>query len=315
MESILNLYSSAKGFTYVGIGSCPHDPLDKITEKWDQVLPVFIMDILKNTTTTLRIIHFDPQFTLEFMSQYFKTKLPDLSLTITNEYWVWSNSRVEIIISKEPLYHTSKFEGGHESTDWFLKRLTNQILETGGKLVVQEFTGQELGETCKAIYHKLTSTEKSIFKKNVLFDITYGQACHCMTDMTQYKPLYTTNGDFYNFTLYSSTELKRSIGQSEKIDSLIFDYFYKQYAEILDGLHLIYRRNINKAENATDEDPDHVMALLQNKLSAMFPIFRALGVLTPEKEASLQRIFDEYREHNMYKWYSAVKDHLRPSVH
>lgn len=304
-----------KDYTYLGIGSCPYRPLDQIDAVWDQVLPVFILDILNTTSMTLRIIHFDPAFEIDKMTEYFKMKLPDLSLTISDNYWKWSDTRIEIIISKEPIYHVSKFEPSFRDADNFLQNLVDEVLKTDGKLVVQEFTGQELNELRSMIFAKLSPDQKRIFKKRVLFDLTYGEACHCMTDMTKYKPLYDSRGDFFNFTLYTPDEMREYIGISVKTDSIIFNYFYGEYKEILDALHLIYRRNINKAENATDDDPEYIMNLLQTKLRSLFPIFRRLGVLTREKEAVLETLFVNYREHNMYKWYSAVKDHLRPSVH
>ena len=304
-----------KDFTYVGIGSAPHDPPEKITALWDQVLPVFIMELLNTTDKTLRAIHFDPAFSIDAMTDYFKMKLPDLSLTTDSYHWIWSNSRIEIIISREPIYHHSKYTDDPLSNDNFLKKITYHVLETNGQLVVQEFSGRELTDTLKNIYSELSPDQKRLFKKRILFDITYGEACHCMTDMTKYKPLKMSNGDFYNFLLYSRDEMNSIIGHSKKTDAIIYHYFYKEYAEILDGLHLIYRRNTNKADNATDEDPDEVMALLQRKLTELLPIFKALDTFSAEKEASLKLLFTTYREHNMYKWYTAVKDHLRPFAH
>jgi hypothetical protein len=314
-NAILKKCSTSADYTYVGIGSCPYRPLDQIDAIWDQILPVFILDILNTTSMTLRIIHFDPAFELNKMTEYFKMKLPDLSLTISDNYWKWSDTRIEIIISKEPIYHVSKFESSFRDADNFLEDLVNIILYEGKKLVIQEFTGQEINELRSMIFAKLSPDQKRIFKKKVLFDLTYGDACHCSTDMTNYKPLYDSRGDFLNFTLYSPEEMREYIGISAKTDSIIFNYFYGQYKKILDALHLTYRRNIKKAENATDENPDELMALLQAKLRSLFPIFRRLHVLTDEKEEVLNTLFVNYREIDMYKWYTLVKDHLQPSAH
>jgi hypothetical protein len=313
--SILEHCFSVVDYTYVGIGSCPHSPLDKIDAVWDQVLPVFILDILNFTSQTLRIIHFDPAFELEKTTKYFKMKLPSLSLTIADTYWKWSDARVEIIISKEPIYHVNNYDIALRSGDHFLKDLVDIIIKSGGKLVVQEYTGQELGDLRNLIFTMLSPDQKRIFKKKILFDITYGEACHCMTNMAKYKPLYDSYGDYFNFTLYTSDEIRGYIGMSANTDSLIYTHFYKQYASILDTIHLTYRRNIKKADNATDENPDELMAILQAKLRSLFPIFHNLGALTPEKEATLETLFENYREIDMYKWYTLVKDHLPLSVH
>ena len=310
-NTILEQCSSTgeKDYTYVGIGSAPHDPPDKISAEWDQVLPEFIIDILKNTTKTIRCIHIDPAFKLDSMKLYFESKRPRLTMSLHEKYWMWSNSRFEIIVVPEYMEHdTTSYES-------FFQTLTDQVLETGGQLVVQEFTGHELNKLRKSIYSHIEPDQKSLFKKKILFDLTYGEACHCMTDMTKYKPFYDLRGDFFNFTLYTPDEMKSYIGMSEQTDSIIFNYFYGQYKEILDAIHLTYRRNIKRAENATDENPDELMTLLQEKLRSLFPVFRGLRVLTPEKEAALNTLFKDYREIDIYKWYTAVKNHLQPSAH
>ena len=309
MESILaKCLEVPKDFTYLGIGSAAHDPPEQITDAWDQVLPVFIMELLRDTKKTLRVIHFDPRFVLDDLTRYFILKKLKLSLLSEDETgWVWSNKRIEVIISKLYLYHTSE--------DWFLRDLAKEVLRTDGQLVVQEFSGQELGETFKWVYSEIEPIQKKLFKKKIIFDITFGEACHCMTDMSKYKPLYTPDGSFYNFTLYTSREMKEHVGLSKQIDTIIFTYFHKLYKEILNRLHLTYRRNARKLENATDEDPDEVMMKLQTEISELFPIFRALHVLTPEKETFLQQLFMNYREHDMYKWYNMVNNLLQQPAH
>lgn len=309
MDSILARCSEApKDFTYLGIGSAPHEPPEEITEIWDQIFPVFIMELLRNTTKTLRVIHFDPRFVLDDLTRYFTLKKLKFTLISEDETgWVWSNKRIELIISKLCIYHTSE--------DWFLRDLAKEVLRTDGQLVVQEFSGQELGETFKLVYSEIDLVQKKLFKKKIIFDITFGEACHCMTDMSKYKPLYTPSGDFYNFTLYTSREMKEHVGVSKQIDVIIFNYFHKIYKEILDRLHLTYRRNVRKLENATDEDPDEVMMKLQSEMSELFPIFRALHALTPEKDATLQELFNNYRAHDMYTWYKLINNLLQLPAH
>ena len=233
-------------------------------------------------------------FKMDEMDAYFKAKnIPRINET------TWSNDFIEIILSKEAIYHPE--------SDWFLKEMADKVLEAEGRLVVQEFTGRELSDTCKLIY---TSTlSKDMFRKKILFDITYGEACHCVTNMTKYKPFYDIQGNFYNFTLYTLKEMVDYIGISKQMDTLIYSYFYKEYKKILNEQHVQYRRNLMKMDNATGEDPDKMMASLQSNLKSLFPIFRALTNL---KEEELSKLFDEYRLYDVYKWYNLVNNHLPP---
>ena len=63
-------------FVYVGIGSCPHaQTLVDYTDDWNQILPVFVRDILEITELPVRILHFDPAFEyhsdrIEFLKSY-----------------------------------------------------------------------------------------------------------------------------------------------------------------------------------------------------------------------------------------------------
>ena len=285
------LRQEPRDFTYIGIGSCPQRELNDET---DQILPVFLQEL---KSTSIRAIHFDPMFKMDEMDAYFKTKnIPRKSET------TWSNGSIEIILSKEPIYHPEH--------DWFLKEMVDKVLEAGGRLVVQEFTGRELSDTCKLIYTSILS--KNIFRKKILFDITYGEACHCVTNMTKYKPLYDAEGNFYNFTLYSLKEMIGYIGISKQIDAIIYSYFYKEYKTILNDMHVNYRRNLMKMDNATGEDPDEIMVSLQHKLKSFFPILRALVNL---KEVELCALFDNYRVYDIYKWYNLVNNHLPAPAH
>ena len=71
LSTILEYTSTnSKDMTYIGIGTCPHnDDIDKLPEKertlWDQVIPVFMTDIINETRKSIRMIHFDPQYSIK----------------------------------------------------------------------------------------------------------------------------------------------------------------------------------------------------------------------------------------------------------
>ena len=158
------------------------------------------------------------------------------------------------------------------------------------------------------------STRPSLFKKRVLFDITYGNAS-CMTDLTKYSPIYDKKGDFINFTLYTHNEMKGLIAlKRPEIDSLLRPYFRKAFIHALEYHHVNYRRRVNGdtclnpsecyEENAS---PSQIMDVLQNELRTSFDVLRRLDMVDAEKNATFRRLMDYYLETNMYEWNTQVK--------
>ena len=168
-----------------------------------------------------------------------------------------------------------------------LEEMAEEAIRTNTKLVVQEFTGGSLTELLKATFTKTSS--KASFKRNVLFDITYGTDCHCMTNMVKYKPLYDEKGDFINFLLYKETDIKNSIGLSPELNHLIKGYFVKQYLSVVNQ-QVDYRRRLKgdtvlfACEGYGDTStPDEIMSYLKSKMLPLLDIFDSLGLMTSQK--------------------------------
>jgi hypothetical protein len=322
LPELLNTFKATitqPSFVYVGIGSCPHArTLDEYTDSWNQILPVFVRDVLTITKQPVRILHFDPAFgyhkeRVDFVREYFEST--GLNLVHDPTTNTWSNERIAIMLSDKPFNHTDQHMDAEKSDDWFLENLATHCILTDAKLIVQEFTGRDLDVVLKTAFRKSPFQKK--FKNNILFDITYGTASSCSTDLTKYKPFYDTRQNFYNLLLYTPDELKRYIGLHPMIDSYIKRYFTKQYETILNNYHVDYRRRTRgepclfKNELYTDtSEADYIMELLEEELCALIPIFKGLKVVTPEKVLVLSNLFENYKNYkgnDLYKWYDQAK--------
>jgi hypothetical protein len=306
-------------FVYVGIGSCPHaKTLAEYTDSWNQILPVFVRDVLTITKQPVRILHFDPAFEyhvdrVDFVKEYFEST--GLNLVYDPKALTWSNDRVSITLCGKPFNHTDQYRSSEKSDDWFLEDLATHCISVDAKLVVQEFTGGDLDVVLKTAFRKSPFQKK--FKNTILFDITYGTASSCQTDMAEYKPFYDTRQNFYNLLLCTPDELKRYIGLHPRVDSYIKRYFTIQYETILNNYHVDYRRRTRgepclfKNELYTDvSEPEYIMELLEAELCSLIPIFQGLGVVTQEKLSLLLDLFKNYKVYtgnDMYKWYNLAK--------
>lgn len=306
-------------FVYVGIGSCPHTQIiTEYTDNWNQILPVFMRDVLETTSLPVRILHFDPAFgyqpdKIEFLQAYFDSI--SLQLAYDPETKTWSNKRVTIILSSMSFNHTDKYMSVKESDDWFLEELAAHVIQTNSKLVVQEFTGRDLDQVFKTAFNKSPTQNK--FKNNILFDITYGTNSTCSTNMSNYKPLYDVRENFCNLLLNTPDELKRYIGTNPRVDEYVKQYFTKQYNTILNNYHVDYRRRTrgetilftNELYNDTSS-PELIMELLETELCSLIPVFRDLKVTNIEKESRLFLLLETYKSYkgnDMYTWYNLAK--------
>lgn len=294
-------------FTYIGIGSNPHvRTLGELTDTLDQLIPCFV----RETRLQRRVIHFDPAFdkNMTFIREYFITKYPTLVYQgpIKNSYHSWTSPTLEVLIVPECIQHMDQFHP--ENDDWFLEQMSEKCLNH--KLVVQDYSGQELLGTLRTAFKK--TSDPVTFKKNILFDITYGDAS-CMTDMAITRPIYDKNNNFINFTLYDDHEMLEVIGLSPELDRLIKRHFVKKFKSILNHHHVNYRRRVQgdtclmltSQYNDTTE-PAFIMAVLQKELVDVFTIFHTLGLINEEKQALITHLMVNYTTYNMYDWNTQV---------
>jgi hypothetical protein len=312
-----------RDMTYFGIGSAPHMLVDQIAKsrKWDQIIPEFMVDIINRTDKTIRIIHFDPQFSRkdDFLNEYFKKyqkRTFGLNFTLDASeglnVWKTDDHRIEVFIIAKPFNHLERHYGNEEVHDDFLHEFNEMTIASGNQLIVQEYTGHELGQLTKSLYDK--SSNKDIFKKKILYDVSYGNDCHCGTDLERYKPIYNDYGDFYNLTLFNSDEMKEHIGKDPTMDKILKLNFIKQFNTAL-NIHVDYRRRLqNLGENLVrhhrynnSSSADEIMSVLQDELTKCISILDRLQMITPNKINFIDCLFKNYKVIHMYKWYEFAK--------
>uniref|UniRef100_A0A6C0B2G2 Uncharacterized protein n=1 Tax=viral metagenome TaxID=1070528 RepID=A0A6C0B2G2_9ZZZZ len=295
MFEVLN-YTAAnpREYTYLGIGSKNRtNDLAKFTADLDQILPCFLNDVKK----TIRAIHFDPEFSRDynFLNSYFKAK----GFMNDGNIWISKDFRIEVIICPRMF----------DLEDNFIHSLVTQTIQQKGQLVVQMFTGHELSNTFRKLYGQFEGRDKEYIRQNVLFDITYGANCHCMTNMAENAPMLDKNGKFINFLLFNEVEILQSIGIHPKMNKLIENQVMKNLSTVLNEDHVNYRRAIRGEElmflnKPYGTNPEDIMNSLLTSVREILNILNKLGSLTEEKKALFETYSRNYREMDMYKWYA-----------
>jgi hypothetical protein len=298
MNIISYCSANPRDYTYLGIGSKNRtSDLEAFTPELDQILPCF----LNTVQGTIRVIHYDPQFAPEydngFLSRYFAKK----GYIEIGGVWTTQNFRVEVIIITEMFTQESIFVE-------FMKH----AIRTKTRLVVQAYSGIELSSMYKNLYMDFSSGDQAYIKNHVLFDITYGTDCNCATDMTKYAPLEDDEGRFLNFLLYTQEEKLANIGKHPQLDTLISKSVCYDLSKVLNENSVNYRKALKgeplmfKGEYSQDASAEEIMAVLLNKVNNMLNILDRLKVLTPEKKELFARCSQNYRNVDVYAWYSEM---------
>ena len=308
MQHILKkIQDEPKDFTYIGVGSAPHcNEADKLEEKYDQILPLFVREVIANKRRAVRIIHIDPCYDrmVDFLTKYFAIKLPEAIHLDEEQLQMWVTDQVEII------FLADRFS--HKENEWFLEHAIDNILADNGYLVLQEYTGYNTIQLFKSLYDK--ALEKSLFKTHILFDVTYGTDEGCCTDMTKYRPITDLRGHFFNTLLYTVPEIKAVVGIRPQMDELILKYIRGKYYQALNTIHVDYRRRLKgdtvfvEGAYTSQSEPDTIMTILQRELTDYIDILRRLKVIKNDKEARLKELFTNYKSMDVYKWYDEVRN-------
>jgi len=282
--------------TYVGIGSAPYAPtLEEYNDKHNQLLPPFIRTLMEKHKT-VSILHFDPMFEqhLPFLKLYLETTFPGIDRR-EQYYWCMPGFEIRCV--------PSMFD--HENDDWFLESLGTQIMFRGDQLIVQEYTGTNLIRSFKRAYER--ASHKPLFKKSILYDITYGKDCSCGTDLTKHAPFYDSDGNFLNPLLMTNEEILANI-DNMPADRLV-PFLIKRFTDALQLHHFNYRRRLYGAVclyscefYAVDAEPTVIMDALQRELKIIVEILTRLNVLKATQIETFQTYMNNYIEYDVYKW-------------
>jgi len=285
--------NNLKENVYIAIGSAPHTNLDKYTDDKNQLYPPFVRD------GEWTLIHIDPEFEKsekqEFVSTYFKRQ------------GFISDGNIFTSPTMDALFISKYME--IEERNVFLINMMKKIIGKG-KLIVQEFTGRELFSDFQKIAKTFPPNQFSSIKKNVLWDITYGRDCSCMTNMSIWKPLFTNDG-FFNLACMTDDEIIAEIGKDTKIDEMIAYRFKTEYKRLIDIHHVNYRRRIKGMENYmnmpeydNNVTPAEIMVIFSSYLYPIIKVLKQVTGISDEKYAKQVDMLNNYHEYDVYKWYS-----------
>jgi hypothetical protein len=276
-------------FTYFAIGSMFRNLDLNLSPELDQVYPTFL-----KSHDSFTAIHFDPRFEdcWEFTDAYFAKKGFQ---KIGNQY-VLGNKQFFI------------FTNHIEYDTLFFYELSKPFVEKQIQLIVQDFTGHLLNDLCIQVYYSFPEDKRKLFRENVLFDMTCGNAS-CMTDMNTTFPITDKAGKFLNFVLIPPHELVDFINHNPRLDTLIEDVYRKEYKKILNEEHTNYRRRRNgdvclfpKPEYGMAEDPTIIINVMFNKLKKVIEIRKRFGF----DEKTFSELLNTYQNYDMYKWYGLM---------
>jgi hypothetical protein len=315
-ETLLHLVNQyPKTFLYFGVGSCPHArTVEDLSPKWDQLLPCFVRDIYQTKASRLQVLHVDPQFAnhRDFLIAYFAKHLPESVFYDDGTLMIWEADRIQVICAATHFYHPNTYND--ENHIWFLDALTEEALVNGYKLVYQEYTGQEIKELFLKLYTSCDDNLQRRFRRQILFDVSYGTDTGCMTDMEKYKPFYEPNGDFLNLQLYSEKELFDRIHTHPAINEVLFKTLLGKYRMLLNEIHVDYRRKLN-GDTLFHPDtygydahssPQEILASLERELFKIVPQLQKIGLMNQESQNLLRSYFEQASTMDRYKWYDNV---------
>ncbi len=210
---------------------------------------------------------------------------------------------MDVFIFSKSLSHRDHFG--------FFQTLVQDILNTKGKLLIQEYTGYDLEDLNQKLF--ACCSEKEKYKRRILVDMTFGTDLGCSTDMTVAQPFYHYDNSFINLHFMNEQDMKRWVGISEKLDTLIKKKCLSNFYHTLNQYHVDYRRRCKGENNmygSSDYDnitsPDTIMEALQRRLLKCFDILLTTRVVGKQQEALLKELFTNYKNDDPYKWYDKV---------
>jgi hypothetical protein len=291
---------------YIGIGTSARKyTLEEYDDDMNQLYPIFMRTLYKDKQKLL--VHFDEQFNLNNQQEFIKLYLNSNEFqNITSGIWYSPKEKCKAIIVSNHLSLDERFD--------ILNKISRTTLKTNAKIIAQEFSGRELVPSFKQFFQQEFSLkEKEILRNNVVWDITYGQDCHCMTPLTQYKPIMKDSQNFFNIWSYSNEELINYINYSPGTDKILYEHFYKQFRKIIDTHHVNYRRKLLGDTLLTSTDaynenspPYQIMEYIIKELDPMIRILFRMSSMTQIQKDSFTFKLISYKNYDPYKWYKEI---------
>lgn len=305
MNSILRRCTEEPvGLTYLAIGSCPYPtPEYPLTPKNDQLFPLCFHERVGTDKQPMRLLHFDPGFerSQEVLTRYWS----DLKLTRIDceggDHWI--SDTLDVLLVSDRISQPEHL--------WFFESLVEILLATKGKLVIQDYTGASLTDLAQKLY--ASSTQKELFKRRVLLDMSYGTDWGCSTDLSTVNPFYDFAGNFLPIQWMSPSELKPWCGTTPKLDTILFKRTQNQYLESLNRIHVDYRRKrqglpllYGSPDYTNESSGKEILTVLERTLLPLADLLQTLRKVSPELVMKFRDLFERAETEDMYKWYDAV---------
>ena len=287
-------------YTYFGIGSCPHSPIAELGDKWDQLYPLFVRDVVE--FKTVRCILMDPGFTDKLLDEYFALKGMILEKRPFLSGWMYSSPRLDFIVLPERFNHDNYA---------LMESLILRVLQKELQLVIQDYTGYSIESKFLSFYEKYK--DKYLYRQLILCDVSYGLDTGCGTDLSKYKPFYDLEGCFINLLLLHPAVLVRYLGATTELDERICILLKRKFWCTLNDYHVEYRRKKQGMECWTlkHDNADDIMKDLQQKIAELVPGLLKGGALRQDKQAEMYELFKNYKTYDMYVWQNRVHDLIR----
>ena len=293
-EPILRVFhDDPRDLTYLGIGSGP-STTEPLTAETDQIMPSFLRQELGKAP--VRAIHFDPALhenqgreRMAFLSAYFEKSFPGLTHSVPTRdqpFHKWSSPQLEVIVVPEALYYQgdaqvfSPHPRRDQDDEEFLTRISHAVIHSGGRLVVQDFSGRSQVGPLKRVFQAMSPDEQIAFKERVLFDMTYGDG-HCSPDMKSMKPLTDAHGHFINFALFNSEEKRAAIATHPELRPIAHAQLVAQFKSVLNEHYPQYRQTMLSDVEGIDPATRHahaaaIMTVLREGLSRQIEVLRQI---------------------------------------
>ena len=289
--------------TYIGIGSFPYqiNEIKDFNDDKNQLFPLFLR---KQSGKTMRIIHFDNGFEYNsclFVYKYLEyMKLKPFMKNINFD--IWRNKDIEFIIIPKNITEEERYE--------ICSHFSLRTFKTNNKVIVQEFSGRELVPSFRKFVKENYERIEDI-RKNVIWDLTYGQDCTCMTKLSEYPKYYAEDGNIFNLWTYKHKEIVNLINKTKEYNPLILDIFLKYYKDVIRTHHVNYRRSImglchyyQTNMYPLDSPPRKIMDYLIDEIQT---VMYALQILTNKSQEDMDGFTKKmisYEKYDPHKWYS-----------
>ena len=285
---------------YIAIGSAPYCSPDQYDDQKNQMFPKFVRELGGSWT----LINIDPQFEQPTQKAFVDSYFGSMGFYQQVPY-VYSHQTIDAVFVPRFMEKEQKLE--------FLTKMTQKVIGTGKKLIVQEFTGHDLYPEFQGIVRKFSEKDLEYVKKNVLWDITYGKESGCSTNMNIWKPLFV-DGEFLNLACMTTDELIGVVGKNPDIDKLISHTFTTEYNRLISIHHVNYRRKVRGMDLywPTPQYGEQVSAekIMEIFLAELYPltlVLKRVSGLTEENYAKQMDMMNNYHLYDIYQWYSAMK--------